>query len=281
MAVGTLYVCAVPIGNLADAAPRLREVLVSVDAIACEDTRTTGRLLDLLAVAPRPRLLAHHDHNEAASAAGVVALLLGGQDVALVSDAGTPAVSDPGVALVRAAHDAGVPVRAVAGPSSVAAAVSVAGAASEAGFRFVGFLPRGAAALDTLLEATATHVVVALESPSRVRASLEAVARVQPTRRVTACRELTKLHEQVVRGTAAEVLAELADPVKGELVLVLDEVEAASEPGQDVPARALALARAVEAAGVRAKDAAKLAAAHDGGSSRAIYDALVRGRDGA
>ena len=136
-----MFVCAVPIGNLEDASPRLRRVLGEVDAIACEDTRTTGRLLELLKVSPRPRLLAHHDHNERASAAGVVALLLEGRDVALVSDAGTPSVSDPGTELVQAAHDAGVTVAVVAGPSAVAAAVSVAGVRGE-GYRFVGFLPR-------------------------------------------------------------------------------------------------------------------------------------------
>ncbi|MCB0879307.1 MAG: 16S rRNA (cytidine(1402)-2'-O)-methyltransferase [Thermoleophilia bacterium] len=275
---GTLHVCAVPIGNLADASPRLREVLSSVDAIACEDTRTTGRLLELLDLpTPRPRLLAHHEHNERASAAGVVELLLAGSDVAIVSDAGTPAVSDPGVELVRAAHVAGIPVRAVAGPSSVAAAISVAGASSEHGFHFAGFLPRGDAALEELLASTRSQVVVALESPKRVRASLEVAARVQPERCVTVCRELTKLHEQVLRGTPAELLLQLGDDVKGEVVLVLDAAtDAANE--DDAPAPALALARDLVDAGVRSKDSAKLAARHVGGRSRAIYDALVAER---
>lgn len=267
---GTLHVCAVPIGNLADASPRLREVLGGVDVIACEDTRSTARLLELLGVRGRPRLLAHHGHNERASSDGILALLLDGQDVALVSDAGTPSVSDPGAPLVRAAHEAGVRVVGVAGPSAVATAVSVAGAVGD-GFRFVGFLPRGGAALEALLEATQSDVVVAFESPRRVRASLERLAACQPGRAVTACRELTKLHEQVVRGTAREVLEALDEAVRGELVLVLDALPAGTERHDR---DALALARDLVAAGLRSKDASRIAARHLGGSSRALYEAL-------
>ncbi len=268
---GTLHVCAVPIGNAADSSARLREVLASVDAIACEDTRTTGRLLEQLGIEPRPRLLAHHDHNERASAAGVVELLQGGHDIALVSDAGTPAVSDPGCELVRSAHEAGVPVRAVAGPSAAAAAVSVAGM-QPGGFRFVGFLPRREAELVELLQAGAGEVVVGFESPKRARATLEVVARVQGERMVAACRELTKLHEQVVRGSAEQVLDALDDEVRGELVLVFDAMTVARD---DAPVGAVALARDLVEAGVRGKDAARIASSHAGGRTRAIYDALL------
>lgn len=273
---GTLHVCAVPIGNLKDASPRLVEVLGRVDAIACEDTRTTGRLLDLLGVRPAPRLLAHHDHNERASAAGVVELLLAGRDVALVSDAGTPSVSDPGVELVRAAIAAGIDVVAVAGPSAVAAAVSIAGARGS-GFRFVGFLPRGEGAIEELLVRHASDVLVAFESPNRLAATLGVLARVQPERTLAACRELTKLHEQVARGTAAQLLETFASGVRGELVLVLDAVAQAPDAGA---ARALALARDLVDAGVRSKDATRIAARHIGGRARELYDLLLAERDG-
>jgi 16S rRNA (cytidine1402-2'-O)-methyltransferase len=272
VSTGTLHVCAVPIGNLADASPRLREVLAAVGAIACEDTRTTGKLLELLGVEPRPRLLAHHGHNERASASGVVELLLGGTDVAVVSDAGTPAVSDPGVELARAAHEAGVPVRAVAGPSALAAALSVSGAGGG-DVRFVGFLPRAAGDLERVLEVGAGDVLVAFEAPRRLRDTLAVVDRLQPQRVLTVCRELTKLHEQVERGTAAQVLARLDGEVRGEVVLVLDPVAASGE-GEPVPAAALALARDLVGAGLRQREAARIATSHLGGSARSAYDLL-------
>ncbi len=274
---GTLHVCAAPIGNAADASARLREVLGSVDAIACEDTRVTGLLLEALGVRrDGVRLLAHHEHNERASADGVVALLLAGKDVALVSDAGTPAVSDPGTALVRAAHAAGIVVRVVPGASAVAAAVSVSGAAGMAsGFRFVGFLPRSDGEIETLARAHEREVVVALESPRRVRRSLDVVAALQPERVVTVCRELTKVHEQIVRGTAAQALDALEEPVRGEIVLVFDAITDLPDGDDDAPRAARELARAMVRAGLRTKDAARIASDYVGGRTRALYDSLV------
>jgi 16S rRNA (cytidine1402-2'-O)-methyltransferase len=273
---GVLYVCAVPIGNGGDASPRLRTVLGQVGAVACEDTRTTGRLLEMLEIVPRPRLLAHHDHNEEASAAGIVALLQGGVDVALVSDAGTPAVSDPGAILVRAAHAAGIAVVAVPGPSSVATAVAVSGAIGD-GFRFCGFLPRSAGALQQVLEQGVGEVLVALESPRRLRASLEVLERVQPERIGVVCRELTKVHEQVVRGTAGELLEALDEDVRGEVVLVLDVLAGAGAVGD--AAGALALARDLVGAGLRQREAARIATRHMSGDARTVYDALSARRD--
>lgn len=274
---GTLYACAVPIGNLEDASPRLRRVLGEVGAIACEDTRTTGRLLDLLGIDPRPRLLAHHDHNARASADGVVALLERGLDVALVSDAGTPAVSDPGVELVAAAHAAGIEVVAVPGPSAVAAALSVAGLGGS-GHRFVGFLPRAEAALADQLARHAGDVVVAFESPNRLRRSLEVVAQEQPQRVVVACRELSKRHEEVVRGDAVALLEHFAGDVKGELVLVFAAVAASGQPAGDP--RSVELVRAMVGEGVRLKVATRIVATHLGGSSRELYAAIHDGGDG-
>jgi 16S rRNA (cytidine1402-2'-O)-methyltransferase len=267
--VGTLFVCAVPIGNLEDASPRLRRVLGSVDVIACEDTRTTGRLLELLEITPRPRLLAHHEHNERASAAGIVALLETGEDIALVSDAGTPGVSDPGVILVDAALDAGIEVVVVPGPSAAASAIAVAGFRGTS-WRFVGFLPRRRGELEELLEATEHDVVVAFEAPSRLGRTLEALCEVQPGRRVAACRELTKLHEEIVRGTADELLERFGGDVKGELVLVLE----ALLPTHAADERSAGLVTALVDGGMRPRDAAKIVASHLGGNARELYDAV-------
>ncbi|MEO6867438.1 MAG: 16S rRNA (cytidine(1402)-2'-O)-methyltransferase, partial [Gaiellales bacterium] len=273
-----LYVCAVPIGNLEDASPRLRRVLGEVDAIACEDTRSTRKLLDLLKITPVPRLLAHHDHNERASAAGVVALLEQGLNVALVSDAGTPAINDPGAELVAATHAAGLLVNVVPGPSAVSAALSVAGGrehAAGSGYRYCGFLPRGERELVELLQRHAHELCVAFESPRRLAASLGVLAAQQPERIVTVCRELTKLHEQVLRGTAENVAAAFADEVRGEVVLVLGPIEQVTPPADATDARAVELMLAMVEAGVGMKRSSKLVAEHLGGSSRALYEAGI------
>lgn len=268
---GTLHVCAVPIGNLDDASPRLRRVLAEVDVIACEDTRVTRRLLDLLGVATDARLLAHHAHNEVASAAGLVALLTAGSDVAIVSDAGSPSVSDPGSALVSAAHAAGVQVVAVPGPSAVAAALGVAGLGGS-GHRFIGFLPRADGELRAVLGEPGNEVLVAFESPQRLVRLLEVLAELQPTRTVVVCRELTKRFEQVARGSAAEVLEAVEDPVRGEVVVVLEPLSAAVLP-EGVDAMAVALVRDLAADGMRTKVASRLVARHLGGSASALFDA--------
>lgn len=278
-AQGTLYVCAVPIGNLADASPRLRDVLGSVDAIACEDTRTTHRLLGLLGIETKARLLAHHEHNEHRGAGGIVALLEAGQDVALVSDAGTPAVSDPGVPLVAAVHDAGIDVVAVPGPSAVAAAVSIAGFGGD-GYRFVGFLPRAAGELDALFARCAGDLLVAFESPRRITATMKQLAQLQPAREVAVCRELTKRHEEVVRGAADVVAERFADAgdVKGEIVVVLAPLEAVDvAPGID--ADAMELVETLVAEGVRTKRACAIVAQLRGGSARELFAAVVSARN--
>ena len=269
---GRLFVCAVPIGSLDDASPGLRRVLGDVDVIACEDTRTTRRLMDLLGIAPVPRLLAHHEHNEQASSRGLVELLAQGSDVALVSDAGTPALSDPGVPLVRAAHEAGIEVVAVPGPSAVSAALSVAGIVGD-GHRFVGFLPRSEGRLRELLRRGAADVVVAFEAPGRVQTALAVIAAEQPDRELALCREMTKRHEQVVRGTAVGVARLVGDrDPRGECVLVLAPVapERGAEP---VDQTAVDLVVALEGEGLRRRVAARIVADHMGGASSALYDA--------
>ncbi len=276
---GTLFVCAVPIGNLEDASPRLRRVLGSVGAIACEDTRTTGRLLDLLGVDPKPRLLAHHEHNERASSEGVLSLLEGGTDIAIVSDAGTPGVRDPGVALVDRALGAGIRVEAVAGPSAVTAALSIAGVDSD-GFRFIGFYPRKVSELAAMVGSGSRELLVGFESPNRVVATLRAVAEVQPARYVVVTRELTKRHEEVLRGSATAI-ADLLDArasVKGELVLLLAPMVM---PVQVADPRALDLVNELVSHDVRLKDATRIAAEFLGGSPRELYDAANAARDEA
>jgi 16S rRNA (cytidine1402-2'-O)-methyltransferase len=216
-----LYVCATPIGNLEDVTLRTLEVLGRVEVVACEDTRHTRRLLDRHGLHP-PRLLSFHEHNEAARLADVLAVVRDGRDVALVSDAGMPGVSDPGYTLVRACVDEGLPFTVLPGPSAVSTALVLSGLPTDR-FTFVGFLPRGRQRVIGTLEAAGATggSIVAFESPRRVRGTLEAVADRWPTRNVAVCRELTKVFEQVLRGTAAEVLALLAAEPKGEIVLVV------------------------------------------------------------
>lgn len=277
---GTLHVCAVPIGNLADASPRLVEVLGRVDAIACEDTRSTRKLLGLLGVAPAPRLLAHHEHNEHAGAAGIVALLEQGAEVALVSDAGTPAVSDPGAWLVAAAHEAGIAVVSVPGPSAVAAALSIAGLHGT-GHRFVGFFPRAARELAQLVRDASGDLLVGFESPQRVGATLGAVADIQPSRVVALVREISKLHEEVLRGTAIELAGRVAEggAVRGECVLVLAPVpEAAGPHGGAVDHRDVAAVLALVEEGVRMKVACRIIGERSGASSRGLYAAALEAR---
>ena len=225
---GALYVVATPIGNLADITLRAVHVLGLVDAIACEDTRHSAPLLRQLGVEGKP-LIALHQHNEREAASQVLVRLARGERVAYVSDAGTPAISDPGAALVAAAHDAGHRVLPIPGASSAVAALSVAGDAAQAAqspFTFVGFLPaRGAErkhALDALSAAASTQVL--FEAPHRIEALAAALADTCAARVVTVCRELTKQFETVARMSAADLPRWLAaDPnrSRGEFVLVV------------------------------------------------------------
>ena len=227
---GLLSVVGTPIGNLDDASPRMVRVLGAADAILCEDTRVTGKLCARLGIATP---LERADENVlAARVPGFVARIAAGERLAFVSDAGMPCVSDPGQRLVDAVLDAGLAVEVIPGPSAVTCALAVSGLAS-ARFLFAGFLPRKkgeqSAELEKLSRVPATLVVY--ESPKRVLSTLANIAEAMPTRRVALVRELTKIHEEVLRGTAAELVAELEarDPLKGECVLVIEEGEAVLE----------------------------------------------------
>jgi 16S rRNA (cytidine1402-2'-O)-methyltransferase len=220
--MSTLFVVATPIGNLEDVTARALRVLGEVGAIAAEDTRVTARLLARHGI--RKPFISYRAPVERRGLPRVMAEL-DRHDVALVSDAGTPTLSDPGQALVTAAWAAGHTVVPIPGPSSVTAALSVAGYGGP-GFAFLGYLPRKPGDMRRLLATLGNdpRPAVAFDSPYRVRKSLAIIAEVMPDRHLTVARELTKLHEQILRGTAPEVLAVLGDPPRGEFTLVISGV---------------------------------------------------------
>jgi 16S rRNA (cytidine1402-2'-O)-methyltransferase len=267
MTAGRLVVCPTPIGNLEDVTLRVLAALREADIVACEDTRHTRVLLERYGVAAT--LVSYHEHNERARAAELVEKMRDGAVVALVSDAGMPLVSDPGYVLVQGCVAAGLAVEVLPGPSAALAAL-VASALPADAWRFVGFLPRKRSALEAVFGAPET--VVAFESPRRVGASLAVLASVDAARPVAVCRELTKVHEEVVRGTAGE-LAEryAAEGPRGEVVLVVGG--APERTGVD-PAAVDAVRRLVEA-GARARPAASVVAELTGAPANALYRAVA------
>jgi 16S rRNA (cytidine1402-2'-O)-methyltransferase len=258
-----LAVCATPIGNLEDVTLRVLAELHAADVVLCEDTRHTRGLLERHGITGA-RLLSYHEHNEAARTAELLPRLEAGERVALVSDAGMPGVSDPGARIVRAALDAGVPVTVLPGPSAVETALVASGFAGG-GFRFLGFLPRGEAALAALW-ASADEVAVAFESPQRLPATLRSLAAASPDREIAVCRELTKAFEEVVRGSAAEVSGRFTKPPKGEITLVLGPVERVVDE-----ADALAAVAELVDAGLPRKRAAEVVARLTGVARNRLY----------
>jgi 16S rRNA (cytidine1402-2'-O)-methyltransferase len=266
----SLVVCPTPIGNLEDVTLRVLSALREADVVACEDTRRTRTLLDRYGVSAR--LVSYHEHNEAQRAAELVERMQAGDTVALVSDAGMPLVSDPGYVLVRACVAAGIGVEVLPGPSAALAAL-VASALPADRWRFAGFLPRKRGELATLL-GEAGGTLVAFESPRRVPATLALMAELDPARQVAVCRELTKVHEEVVRGSAAELAERFADaPPKGEVVLVVgaatEQAAGAGEPD------GLEQLRALVDAGAKPRPAAAAVAELTGGSANELYRALT------
>ncbi|MEC8105477.1 MAG: 16S rRNA (cytidine(1402)-2'-O)-methyltransferase [Pseudomonadota bacterium] len=223
-ASGTLTIVATPIGNLGDFTPRAAATLAGADVIACEDTRTTRKLLRLTGTASTARMVPYHDHNGAEMRPWLLEQLEAGRQVALVSDAGTPLVSDPGYKLVAACRDAGITVVAVPGASAVLAALTVSGLPSDR-FMFAGFLPAAEGArrsqITELAELTATTIW--FETPARIARSLTDMADILGPRDAIIARELTKLHEEILRGTLDELAARLASgpALKGEIVLLV------------------------------------------------------------
>ena len=218
---GTLYIVATPIGNLEDTSPRALRVLESVSCVACEDTRRTRRLLNRFGVSTRT--LSCHKFNERERLERVLRILRDGDDVALVSDGGTPAISDPGALLVKAARDEGIRVSPIPGPSAPVALLSASG---ESGGRFLfeGFLPhRAGQRRRRLRELRSFHdAIVLFESPRRIRETLADLREIMGEREIVIGRELTKIHETLLRGTPAEVLESLPDPeVRGEITVIV------------------------------------------------------------
>jgi 16S rRNA (cytidine1402-2'-O)-methyltransferase len=224
-----LAVCATPIGNLEDITLRVLTELREADLVLAEDTRHTRGLLERHGI--KARLLSYHEHNEAARVGELLPRLEAGERIALVSDAGMPAISDPGARLVRAALDAGIAVTVLPGASAVETALVASGLAGGR-YAFVGFLPRKAGELEALWRETSAWgcPIVAFESPHRLTASLRSLAAFDAERDVAVCRELTKRFEEIARGTAAELAERLVEPPKGELALVVGGGTAESDP---------------------------------------------------
>jgi 16S rRNA (cytidine1402-2'-O)-methyltransferase len=269
MPQGTLYLIATPIGNLADASPRSLEVLAQADLVACEDTRTTRTLLARNGIAART--VALHAHNERAASAKLLAALRLGKTVALVSDAGTPAVSDPGALLAEAAHREGVRVVPIPGPNAALAAYSASGFAADR-FLFAGFLPASGAARRSALDALELpYPVILYEAPHRVLEAVDALAeRFGPAREIVIARELTKKFEEIARmrlGSARAWLLAGPHRQQGEFVLVLGPAEA--PPAADDAHAERVLDILLEA--LPASEAAKLAARISGAPKNLLY----------
>ena len=266
-----LSICATPIGNLEDVTLRVLHELAEADLVLCEDTRRTRILLERHGI--KARLKSYHEHNESERTAELLPRLKTGERVALTSDAGLPGVSDPGARLISAALEAGVPVTVLPGASAVETALVASGLVAER-YQFVGYLPRGTRALEALWAELERwpHAVVAFESPRRLPASLASLAASLPERPVAVCRELTKRFEEVIRGTAAEVAAQVQEPPKGEITLVLGAFEAKAGGGEEDALAALA--ELVEA-GAGRKQAADVVARLTGQSRNRLYQASL------
>ena len=269
---GILYLVGTPIGNLGDMTDRARETLGTVAVVAAEDTRRTGRLLAHFGI--EARMVSLFQGNEDRRTQELLKELRADHDVAVVSDAGMPGLSDPGYRLVRASVDEGIEVRVVPGPSAVLSALVVSGLPTDR-FVFEGFLPRRAGERRMRLRGLANdrRTVVLFESPHRVGTLLRDILVELGNRQVAIARELTKLHEEVIRGRASEVLARLTDlELKGELVVVLEGSHRPEVLDQEA---LVGEARALVQAGMRKRDAASKVARKRGASANAIYESLL------
>ena len=269
---GTVYLVGTPLGNLEDITLRALRVLKEVDVIACEDTRHTGRMFRHFDV--RKPLVSYHEHNEAERAAELVERACGGEAIAVVSDAGMPGISDPGYRIVEKAIAAGVNVVPVPGPVAIETALAAAGLPTDA-FRFGGFLPTRRAqrrkTLAALAEETAT--LVFYEAPHRILAALADVSEVLGERPIVVAREMTKMHEEFVRGTPAEVSVQLkkrGDP-RGEITLLIGKGGLPDMPAQGIAERVREL---VESEGLSRMDAIKRVAKQRGVPKREVYRLL-------
>ena len=265
-----LVVCATPIGNLEDITLRVLRELGEADLVLCEDTRRTRTLLDHHGI--HAKLVSYHRHNEAKRVDELLPRLEEGERIALASDAGLPGVNDPGALLISASIERGLEVTVLPGPSAVETALVASGLVGER-YQFLGYLPRGERALAELGEELGRWPwpVVAFESPQRLPRSLAAFARVIPDRRAAVCRELTKRHEEVVRGTVSELAGRIREPVRGEVTLVLGGADAKAGD-EDEAARAVA---ELVDAGLPRRQAADVVARLTGASRNRLYRASL------
>jgi 16S rRNA (cytidine1402-2'-O)-methyltransferase len=267
---GRLIVCPTPIGNLEDLSPRARRALTEADLVACEDTRRTGRLYERLEIS-RPQLVSNHEGNEAERAEQLARQIERGAKVTLITDAGTPGISDPGFRLIRTCIARDLEVEVLPGPSAVTTALVASGVPADR-WCFEGFLPRRAGELERVLRSTET--VVAFESPRRLPDSLSALAALAPDRAAAVCRELTKLHEEVARGSLLELSRRFRDDVKGEIVVVIAPAAGTGTVMPDTGFAVDALRRLVQS-GARPRAAASVVAALTGTRANDLYRALT------
>ena len=283
MTAGTLTLVATPIGNLGDFSPRAAEVLGRAGIIACEDTRITRKLLNLTGTSTTARLVAYHDHNGAKMRPWLLDQLAAGTSVALVSDAGTPLISDPGYKLVAACREQGIPVLSAPGPSAVLAALAVSGLPTDQ-FMFAGFL----ATTKTARRAQITELAalkattIWFETPSRLAQSLADMADILGPREAAVARELTKLHEEVIRGSCDELAGRFAGskPPKGEIVLLVAGAPRHAEQIDDATLQAMLRA---EMDGQRLRDAVRAVVEATGLPRNKVYRAALKisGEDGS
>ena len=274
MSAGTLYVVATPLGNLEDITFRAVRILKEAPVIACEDTRRTVKLLNRYEI--RTPMVVFHDYNKARAGVGILRRLRDGESVALVSDAGTPAISDPGYELVRAAVAEGIPVEVIPGPSALVAALVVSGLPTDH-FTFEGFLPNRKERRRKAFVALAgeTRTMIFYESPQRLAAFLEDASEAFGERRACIVRELTKVHEEILRGTLPELSAEISgrNGVLGEITVVVGGASKTVELSVEEIVRA-----AVEDASGSSRDLAREIAERTGLSRKEVYEEILRQR---
>lgn len=276
---GTLYIVATPIGNLEDITQRARRVLAEVEVVACEDTRHTRVLLNHFGI--KTKTWSYHEHNERERAEEICKLLLSGKDVALVSDAGTPLINDPGFRLTRAAVELNLPVVPIPGPTALISALVVSGLPSDQ-FLFAGFLPsRANARREKLAQLGAIPATLIMyEAPHRIAATLKDALEVLGNRRASVCRELTKMHEEIARGSLRDLVERFggSTPVRGEIVLVIsgDPVdETAASANGPASQKLIERVRELESEGLDARLALKKAARELGIKRDEAYRVLV------
>lgn len=268
-----LVLVGTPLGNLGDASPRMREEIAAADIIAAEDTRRFLDLAERLGLEHTAKIMSVFDHNEQSRASKVADAVEAGQRVALLTDAGMPGVSDPGYHVVKAVSERGLEVTSAPGPTAVTTALALSGLPTDR-FTFEGFLPRKSGKRRALLESLAREerTMVFYEAPHRIIKSVEAIIEVfGPRREIALCRELTKLHEEVIRGTAADVRKEIAEGVRGEIALV---VAGTDGPGIE-PVDVLDRVSELITQGMRAKDASAQVAKTAGLKTREVYEAYL------